>query len=256
MAMSAIIIARQNFASIDAWHENLLSKLKINQTRHIHFKNLNDRQKATACQYLSNLPLRIFTVLSNKRTMRQHENQNAQIRGGKQWFYNWIVRILLERVTDYCERRSNRSGLDAKKIHIVFATTGMHSYSQTAAYHEILKIQTNAENVLLDKLSPNYSVLDAMRIDHFLARDVPGLQLADIAASAFFNAVDNLDTGPCSPEYAKMLSTRVGIRPNGSKMDYGLILQPTKANPLSLPPDQREIFEYYGYGFYEDGYLL
>ena len=38
--------------------------------------------------------------------MRGYNNARAAKRGGKQWYYNYCVRLLMERVTDYCLRDS------------------------------------------------------------------------------------------------------------------------------------------------------
>lgn len=255
IVLSCVLIRRANFEAIEIWHKEMLSILRITQTNHIHFRKLNDRQRLEACSYIAQLPIRLFVVASNKRTMRGHQNPRAEIRGAKQWFYNWMIRLLLERVTHYCARRSKRDGV-SKFVKLVFATTGKHSYSQTEAYHAFVEMQARADNVFLDLWVPDYSTLKSNSISTFLARDVTGLQLSDVVASAFHWAVDNLDTGPCNPTFAMQLKPRVALTPGGSNMNYGINLQPTSSYPLAFQLDQRAIFEHFGYGFDADGYVL
>jgi hypothetical protein len=74
-----------------------------------------------------------------------------------------------------------------------------------------------------------------------------GLQLADIVASAFFQACDTLDS-PQNVEPAKLLLPRMA-RERGVIADYGVVLQPTPPKKARLTADQQIIFKHYGYTF-------
>ena len=254
--MSAVLVRASRYPLLSQWHSDLLADLNVTQTPHLHFRNLKDNQRQLACLRLAGLPIRVFTVASNKQTMRQHKNDRAASRGGRQPYCNWIARLLLERVTDYCARRSKRDKKSQGMLKVVFATTGKHSYGQTYSYHEWVKVQASAGTVYKDKWVPNYSVLNPNSFESYLARELPGLQFADVVASAFYTAVNDLDHSQCRPRYAQLLEPRVAGRPSGARMDYGVVLQPSVSNPLAFNRDQREIFDFYGYGFDDAGYLL
>lgn len=76
---------------------------------------------------------------------------------------------------------------------------------------------------------------------------VAGLQLADVVASAFYQAVDTLDVKK-DPEPAKLLLPKMA-RSNGSVADEGVVLQPTPPWKARLTPVQKNIFEFYQYDF-------
>ncbi|GGA40756.1 hypothetical protein GCM10011499_07920 [Pelagibacterium lentulum] len=183
--------------------------------------------------------------------MRQYRNQRAEKAGAKQWFYNWMVRILIERVSDYCLRRAERYELERRHVKFVFSQSGGHSYSQTAAYHELLKYQAENSNLVLTKWSPKREVLHWGLVEDFPHHMRAGLQLADVAASAFYMGADKLDTGPCAPEYAMALRDRIAMNRFGTQCDYGVVLQPDKDWKIDITEDQRQVFRFYGYDFIE-----
>ena len=146
-------------------------------------------------------PVRIFTVASNKKNMRRHQNERAGKIPSKQWFYNWLVRILMERLTDWCLRYSQKHKLPRRHVKLMFSQSGGHSYSQTAAYHELLKVQGQS-GTYLKKWVPRSEVMSMHLVEAHPHYAFAGLQLADIAASSFYQAVDNLDTGPCNTRHS------------------------------------------------------
>lgn len=253
--MSAVLIRRHNLSNIHTWQTDILRHLSITQTKFIHFKNLNDRQKLHSCQYLSNLPIRIFVIVSNKRTLRGHDNPRAASKGSKQWYYNWIARMLLERVSDYVGRRSLKDYGVKKLLKVIFSQAGRHSYAQTTAYHELLGYQSRSRSVYLPYRSPDYDVINRHSFDAYHSKSIPALQFADITASAFYAAADNLDTGPCISSYAIALEPRVAFDHQGKHANYGLVFQPTPSHPLQVPADQQTVFRHYGYRFNELGVI-
>ncbi|EGE59348.1 UNVERIFIED_ORG: hypothetical protein GGI63_005943 [Rhizobium esperanzae] len=86
-------------------------------------------------------------------------------------------------------------------------------------------------------------------VEHFPHYQRAGLQLADVIASSFYQAVDNLDTGPCEPKYAMALEPRLAFGPREERRDYSVILQPTPCWEADITEDQKKIFRYYGYDF-------
>jgi hypothetical protein len=72
------------------------------------------------------------------------------------------------------------------------------------------------------------------------------LQLADIPAGAFFQAVECNRPDDCDPQYAKLLKPIVARRYFGSRIGYGLKTMPGPGQ-MDLVEKQKEVFEYYGY---------
>lgn len=235
------------------WVGDILKDIGIRQRPDLHFRDLSPTRKRRVCEIMADLPAVYFVVSSNKKNMRQHRNSRAEKRGSQQWFYNWCARILIERVTHFAADDAIRRGEKPSKVRIIFSQRGGHRYSQTQAYHELLKQQSRAQTAFLAKRTPRWEVMDYRLVSAAPHREVAGLQLADVVASAFHTAADNLDTGPCWCDAAQLLRPRMGYERDerGAKViqDFGLVLQPTPAWKGELSTDQRQIFEHYGYSF-------
>lgn len=253
ITLSAVLVRRVNDDKIAGWVSSINSAIGHANPQIIKFTKLSSSDKLQVCELASKLPLRMFVVASNKRNMRHYENPRAARIPSKQWFYNWLVRILVERVTDFCVRYADGNGLSRRHVKFVFSQTGGHSYSQTAAYHQILKYQARGGNMVLKRRMPRWEVMHWELVENFPHFKRAGLQLADVAASAFYHAVDNLDTGPCAPEFAKALTKVIARDELGVQADYGIVLQPTPDWAAPITDDQRAIFRHYGYKFRKDG---
>src|SRR3954454_2837336 len=91
------------------WVQKILSELKVRQRPTLHFQPLDRQRQIKACQIIGTIPVRCFAVVSNKRNMRGYTNLRAarvSYSAGRTFFYWWMTRLLLERISDYCERRS------------------------------------------------------------------------------------------------------------------------------------------------------
>ncbi|OCJ05287.1 hypothetical protein A6U87_14885 [Rhizobium sp. AC44/96] len=248
MVVSAILVSRDVDPKLKGWVAEICQAIGSQHNQVIHFKDLTVEQKLAACNYVGGLPIRIFTVASNKKNMRRYRNERAERVHSRQWFYNWLVRILIERMTDWCWRRVQKFELQRRHVKFVFSQSGGHLYSQTAAYHELLRYQSQG-NIHLRKWIPRREVMNMNLVEAYPHWKFAGLQLADIAASSFYQAVDNLDTGPCDVQFAKALAPRLALNTSGEHRDYSLVLQPTPPWEADISADQKEVFEYFGYDF-------
>jgi hypothetical protein len=220
----------------------------------LHYVNLKERQKPVVCRTLANLPVNLFAMLSNKKNMRGHTNPRAAARGNvltsKQWFYNYCLRLTLERITDCCLRHSVRRYGAPCYVKLIFSNRGGHSYGHAIAYNEILKAQSRSETTLLKRRQIKWQVLDRRLQETWTPQEVAGLQLADVVASSFYQAVDTLPPTIWNPQNAKLLKSRM-TRECGFIQDYGVAFQPaTYSLPAihseaELLPRQKEIFEFY-----------
>ena len=153
----------------------------------------------------------------------------------------------MERVTDICLKDAKKRFDEVRPIRVVFSKRGGHSYGQTKAYWEILKAQASGGTTYLNKREIQHETLRFNLVDYIPHEQVAGLQLADIVASAFYRAVDA--NGPkWNVEHAKALKP-VMAKERNVVADFGLVLQPTKAEDLTITEDQKIIFKYYGYVF-------
>lgn len=253
IVIGAALIRKSKVIEPPLWVGNILKDIDVRQRPDLHFRKLSPTRQKRVCELMGNLPAVYFTVASNKRNMRGYTNVRAAKISSQQWFYNWLCRILIERISDFVLTDSKQKYGGPKKVKFEFSDRGGHSYSQTKAYHYILNEQSRAQVTFLNRRVPKWQVLDFRLMENHRHEDRAGLQLADVVASAFYTAVDNLETGPCFIDPARLLAPRMGYERNvyGNKIikDYGLVLQPTPDWEAPISEDQKAIFKHYGYDF-------
>lgn len=247
LCIGAVLIRAENENKVDSWVANIREDIAATQSDVLHFRRLSPMKRRRACVLLAELPCRVFAVCSNKKNMRGHNNERAAKRGSEQWYYNFCVRLLMERVTDFCLRDSRKKYSNSRYVKVVFSMRGGHSYGQTKAYWEVLKAQSAAAMTYLDKRTISHEVLHFNLVDYVPHKENAGLQLADIVASAFYQA-SHTDGPRWSTEPAIMLEARVA-KENDSAADYGLVLQPMPPTKANLTENQKLIFEHYGHVF-------
>jgi hypothetical protein len=214
----------------------------------LHYRHLKPWHRLTACKELATEDVRCFSVISNKRNMRGYRNPKAEglsLRPND-WFYNYCIRLLLERISDWAERRSIIDHGSPKRIKLVFSKRGGHSYRHVETYAELLSIQIKKGDLYQTARAPKFSVLDHRLIEVVQHENNAGLQMADIVASAFYNAANdsvlkNWNTGP-----AMALKPRIASL-DGHHKNQGLTLLPWRDTHRILSDRQKEIFRYYGY---------
>lgn len=247
LVLAAVVIKASREPEVKDWVGNIVSDLGIRQRRDLHYRDLSPTRKIAAGKKISALPIRAFAICSNKKNMRRYHNPRAAKISSQQWFYNFCVRLLLERVTAYCARRTMRDFGEERLVKIEFSEKGGHRYSQTGAYHYYLKEQQAGNSVYLDTREPVTRMLDWQLMDAFPHSERAGLQLVDFVASAFYQAIDCNGPGKWDCEAAKTLEL-ILPRERGTRKDFSVALFPTPPAKAKLTEDQRTIFEHYGYG--------
>lgn len=139
----------------------------------------------------------------------------------------------------------NRYG-EPRFVQVIFSQRGGHSYGQTKAYWEILKAQAAGSSTFLNKREIRHQVVRFGLVDYVPHFQNAGLQLADVVASAFFQAID-IDAG-CDTSGAFALRPIMATE-HGVTADFGVALQPTPPLKARLTPEQQKLFEHYGYSF-------
>lgn len=250
LVVSAVLIRKENEAGAPQWVSDMVGKLDSPQLRTIHFRKLDPPwRKKIVCEEMAALPLRCFAVCSNKKNMRGYENPFAAQVPSQNWFYCWLTRVLLEKVTHFVAADSRRRYHEVRRVKLVYSRAGGLRYGQMAAYYEWIRQRRIGNNQVLFWGDLEYDTIHSHLLEVRDQFSEPPLALADIVASAFFKACDKHDTGGCDIEFAQCLSPRMAKIPNtkfGRVSGYGVKLLPGWKK-AALDPDQQEIFKHFGY---------
>jgi uncharacterized protein DUF3800 len=217
----------------------------------LHFRDLDEWRKPLACQLLGEIKdVRCFAMLSNKKNMKGHRNIRAASRsegiGIDQVFYNWCLRIILERMTDFVYRHSMRAYGEPRHVKIILGERGTHSYARATWYGQMLKDQSKAGTTYLAKRTIKWEVFDSRLIQVSQPQVNAGLQLADIIASSFFQGVDILPPTIFNTHNARLLKPRIAEK-DGTIENFGVTFLPFKYYEADLQPGQIDLLEFYGF---------
>jgi uncharacterized protein DUF3800 len=246
LILSCFLVRAVNDAKTLTWVRDIQSQFKNVQSPHLHFADLLPFKKLIACKGLASNPCRIFVVMSNKKNIRQYRNPNLDPRN-KAWIYWWLTRLLLERVTTFRERFVPIEDRGKQKLRIVFSRRTDLKYDHFNDYLRKLAAQSRFGELTIDTGDLKWSLID---FDEILVRDHvsrAGLQLADIGAGAFFQAVERNRPTPvdCDPSYAIALSPVMARDPFGRIIGFGIKTMPDLL-AMALTDDQKKVFEAYG----------
>lgn len=246
LVLSAVVVKAEREAEVLEWSQEIVQALGITQRRDLHYRTLSPTRKRVAGEMIAKKPLRAFAVCSNKKNMRQYHNPRAAKVPSQQWFYNFCIRLLLERVTAFCVRRTQEDFGKVMPIKIEFSERGGIRYSQTSAYQHYLREQQRGGKIYLKTREPVMAMLDWTLMEQFPHGERAGLQLADFVASSFYQAIDTLGPGEWNCEPAQALQ-RIMAKENGAYRNFGVALFPTPQAKGKLTDEQRTLFEFYGY---------
>lgn len=248
LVLSAIVMKAKREPDVVKWVDDIRTNIGVTQRRHLHYRDLSPTRKLAVATAMAELPIRAFVLCSNKKNMRGYHNPRAAKIPSQQWFYNWCVRLLLERVTAFCDDRTEHDYGERRRIKIEFSRRGGHRYSQTRAYHYYLGFQQEGGKIYLKKREPVTNMLSMDLMEDHPHYTRAGLQLADAAASAFYQAIDCLGPGQWVVEPAKALAP-IMAKEKGRQKDFGVTLFPAVPWKAALTPEQKQIFQFYDYDF-------
>jgi hypothetical protein len=248
LILSAVVIGIPNEKNVVPWVRDILRRIR-SQRRDLHFTDLKPWNKRTVCTEIATLPLRCFVVCSNKKNMKGYRNPFAEKYPSPNWFYAWLSRLLLERVTYFVREKSLEQHREIKKVRLEFSERGGLTHSALNAYFEWLKMKSKGGDMYLPLGDLVWETMHRDLLHIYPHRQRAGLQLADAVASAFFKACDRCDTGRCDPDFAQLLGPRMARVPDGRDGEvsgYSVKLMPA-FKKAALLPEQAGIFTHYGY---------
>lgn len=241
LTIACCIVSPANELKLPMWRDEIISRFgPRKKKRDLHFTDLNHDQRVVACQHLATLPVRLAVVMSNKTNIPNHPRRDLFV--VKNTLYSYLCRYLIERVSDYCRRRAEKSILESFPAKIIFSRRGGMNYDDFQTYLRTLKrkqLEEKSEEVTIHWDSIDIDAVEAM--DH---KNRAGLQLADIVASAFNQAVVPNFYGNVEPRYATLLADRMLITADGRYLGYGVKPVP-RLDEMTLTKEQREIFNFY-----------
>jgi len=252
LIISAALIPAEVEDEVKDWVAEMMSAMNSRQLTDIHFQKLNPSRKALLCSLLAEKRVRLFTVISNKQNMQGYQNPRAAEIPSDNWFYCWLTRVLLERLTDCVAKASLKRYDEPKRVKLEFSERGGLRYSQMNVYYEWINMKSVGGKIplFLPWGTVDFSVLHQDLFKVYNHKDRAGMKLADIVASAFFKAVDVHDTNACDPQFAKLLAPRMAKAPDTNQVaGYGVKLMPNwkTLDQFKVPDEQREILRFYGY---------
>jgi len=246
LVLSAFLVKIEDDHKCLSWVREIKSKFKNVRSEYLHYRDLIPAKKSIACSIINEKPCRFFVVVSNKKNIEGHRNEAAELVSGKgtAWLYWWLCRLLLERVTRFCDDRVPDAERGRSKVLFVFSKRGGLKYIDFVKYLQRLHKQSRLGRMHIDRGDLCWSVVDEEELLVLDGCERAGLQLSDLCSSAFFQALEQKNN--IDPQYAKLFKPRMAFDKNGRILDFGIKTMPDLYR-MQLSKEQREIFEFYGY---------
>jgi hypothetical protein len=262
--VSAVVVSAQRERDLPTWVARINQRRRNPQGSPLHFADLDERTKLWATRFVGKLRLRCFTLLSHKANMIGYRNVRAERAGDLREYGddgtsfvakprrtlrypNFVLKVLLERVTAWCHDRSLHEYGGPRPAAITIGQRGGFYLDPFKAYLEIDRRNAASRTGVL----PGYlawPVVDPDLITTAPAANIAGLQLADIVAGAFSRAVDEKQFGVCDRRFVHNLYPRVARKGKERRMDsWGVTGLPWKLWRAKLTPEQEALFRLFDY---------
>ncbi|WP_162148388.1 DUF3800 domain-containing protein [Asticcacaulis sp. YBE204] len=227
LILGACIVRSENDIFLPKWRDEILSSFNGSKAKDLHFRNLKHDQKVVACQILSGKKIGICLVASNKITIADHPKR--EIFKKPQHLYNYLVRFLLERITNACAYAAKKSKIDSCSIKIVFSRRGGTNYQVMKDYLALIR---DGKEKIYSNYKIDWSILDIDSIEVENHSKRAGLQIADVVTSAMFCAIEPNAYGNFEPRYANLLQGKY-IKSKGKILNFGVtLIPPLGKNPI------------------------
>jgi hypothetical protein len=213
-----------------AWRDEIRTQLPSNSRgKALHCKSLTHEQKVMAANVIATKPIRSICIMANKPVIP------AGIYEGRNQFYFYMSRYLLERVSWLCRDLRPRVPEGDGRVKIIFSRRGGLQYQDFRKYMSRLKDRGDNE------IQINWPVIDIDSIEALDHDRRAGLQIADIVASCMSAGLEPNLYGGCERRYAEILRP-VLYQKNGNFLSYGVKLVPRIEN-IPLTSEQRSFID-------------
>jgi hypothetical protein len=237
LVLSALIVSIDVDVELPTWRNEITSAFPKRTKRDLHFRYLSHEQAVHACRVLAGKPAGIISILSNKTTIPSHPSHPVLSR--KNGLYKYLLRFLLERVSDACRRRCGLDGQGPRHCRLVFSRRGGMDYSEFQDYMRHLRALQTTQGSRRPIRWDHVDIENIVALDH---GSRAGLQLADVASSAFFKAVEPNLYGGYEHRYALELAGRVVKSSLGQALNFGVKPVPD-VQKMSLDEEQHRFFD-------------
>jgi hypothetical protein len=245
LCFGALAVRSSREAEIPDWVRDLREKARSRQSAVLHYAKVSLDRRAQVTALLAEKPCKAFVLASHKSNVREYINPRIGSMDANT-FYNWCLRLLLERVTAWAERWQLRHLGMVEPLEVILEERGGTDYEHLFSYIDKIRMQAETRTLKLKGPGLNPTLLDRTHWRVERKSSWAGLQLADLVASAFYQAAN-----AASPTFdqAPALALRPIIaRKNGDAVNFGLTVFPL-SHQATMPEQCRQIFEAYGYGF-------
>lgn len=246
LVLGAIVVKIKHDPKMVSWVDDVQSGF-TSKRADLHFNKLLSFKKPLVCAELAKKECKCFVVMSNKKNIEKYKNPRLDP-SNKSWIYWFLARLLLERVTEYCENQIPQARRGTDKLRIIFSRRGGLTYKDFNDYLTKLYWRSRLGSLVLSYKDIKWSVIDWDEIRVFDHKERAGLQLADVVAGAFYQGVE-LNRGAieeCDPSCANLLKPVIASRPSGWTIGYGLKTMPIP-EAMNLVASQKALFEFYGF---------
>ena len=226
MILSGVLVRNENALKTADWVRQFKQTIRGAQRPDLHYSDLSDHKRLELCQFIAQRPLRCFAVISNKRNMRGHRNLRAERWDTRHPFYNWMLRILLEKASQFCAGRSMRDYGEMRSMSVQLGARGGVSVPRIRVYLYKLKNQSQARRLFIKRDDLAWEVMDLEDIFTVPAAKGPGIQLADAVAGAFRQATEVRAHGTIEPQYATALRQVMALNARGAMAGFSVKLLP------------------------------
>lgn len=199
LCLGGYVVRKEFEAELEDRRDILLKEIGGQKGGTMHFRKYKRRNRMKICKKLATFPARAFVVCSFKETFVGHRNDRAATSGSdpRQVLYNFVARVLLERVTHFVYQDAQEQGYKDPILKIVMASRKGHHFGHFKDYIQKLLDQAKEGVTFLDINEIRHEVLRYDLIERAPASTLPGLQLADTIVSATFQSIER-----SSPNYA------------------------------------------------------
>lgn len=227
--------------------EGVRRAIKSYQSKRIHYRNLAPYKKLHVTSFLGRAPVRIISVISHKLNMHRYRNHRAEaVSLSRGWFYWWMMRLMLERVSKFISMQCRSDNISRPKCEILISKRGGMNYHELKNYLAKLWIQGKGRNLFLNKGNIDWEYFDIDWCRVVKDDDFPILQLSDIAASSFYEAVDSTSDNFDATEGACNLMSRLCRDNKALPNNFGFKLMPDTIKASQISHNHIRFFEKMG----------